>query len=81
MTQHIDYTARRLGTKTPDGKIVVCAKCSQRGASKRLNWARRPRIDTPVWRECVIHEKHMFGMAWHVDRYCMIVPVAQDAAS
>lgn len=34
MTIPIDYTTKRLGSNTPDGKIVKCAKCGRKGAFK-----------------------------------------------
>jgi len=31
---HVSYVGYRLGRKTPDGKIIVCPRCGQRGAMR-----------------------------------------------
>ena len=70
----IDYTARRIGTKSDDGKIIICPKCGQRGATKRLNFAKKG--DPP--RECdfITHVKTLntaVVLFWHIDQSCMLV--------
>ncbi len=82
MPRSVDYTARRLGTITKDGKIVICPKCGQRGASRRLNFAKKGQPP----RECdmVIHVKTLNTAVvpfWSVDESCHVaVPQTLEPA-
>jgi len=76
----IDYTARRIGTRTDDGKIVLCPKCGKRGAIKRLNFAFKGQPP----RECdfIIHHKTLntaVVLFWSIDESCFVDVVAQPA--
>jgi hypothetical protein len=72
----VDYTARRLGSKTPDGKIIVCEKCGRRGASRLIDHGRT---------RMVTHEQELRGAPfphWHLegDMFCMWVVKLAPAA-
>jgi hypothetical protein len=78
----VDYTARRIGSKTEDGKIVVCPKCGIRGASKRLRWKGAQGVLREF--ETVTHVKHLTVVVvpfWHVDEHCSVSVATNEVAA
>lgn len=68
--KEIDHTARRLGVKTPDGKIVICERCGRHGAYREF--LSRDRLLCEI-----IHRKEFRTFPfphWHYesDDFCML---------